>query len=118
MGDASHRSDIKKAGVRRCRNVPFRPLCRAYETEQEPASISYAVRRIFEAEQEFEDGPLSHHPTRIHEQPHGYLKNMIEAIANSKLNRMQRELELRGTRYDRANDSWIARNSQPSEHSR
>jgi hypothetical protein len=32
-----------------------------------------------------------------------YLKAMIEAVANSKLRRMERELELRGIRYDRAN---------------
>ena len=30
-----------------------------------------------------------------------YFKNMIEAIANSKLRRMERELELRGIRPDR-----------------
>jgi hypothetical protein len=48
---------------------------------------------------------------------HGYLKNMIEAIANSKVRRMQRELELRGIRYDRASDSWITRHSQPTERS-
>jgi hypothetical protein len=35
----------------------------------------------------------------------GYLKNMIEAIANSKLRRMQRELELRGVRFDRSSDN-------------
>jgi hypothetical protein len=48
----------------------------------------------------------------------GYLKNMIEAIANAKLRRMQRELELRGIRYDRPNDSSVARKSQPTERSR
>ena len=40
----------------------------------------------------------------------GYLKNMIEAIANAKLRRMERELELRGIRFDRANDNWVTRN--------
>ena len=39
----------------------------------------------------------------------GYLKNMIEAIANSKLRRMQRELELRGVRFDRSSDHWVPR---------
>jgi hypothetical protein len=39
----------------------------------------------------------------------GYLKNMIEAIANSKLRRMQRELELRGVRFDRSNDHCVTR---------
>ena len=40
----------------------------------------------------------------------GYLKNMIEAIANSKLRRMERELELRGIRLDRASNDWVTRN--------
>ena len=40
----------------------------------------------------------------------GYLKNMIEAIANSKLRRMERELELRGIRFDRPNNNWVTRN--------
>jgi hypothetical protein len=34
---------------------------------------------------------------------------MIEAIANSKLRRMQRELELRGVRFDRSSDNWVTR---------
>ncbi len=37
----------------------------------------------------------------------GFLKNMI---ANSKLRRMERELELRGIRLDRANNDWVTRN--------
>jgi hypothetical protein len=48
----------------------------------------------------------------------GYLKNMIEAIANAKLRRMERDLELRGIRYDRPNDSWETRKSRPAERSR
>jgi len=47
----------------------------------------------------------------------GYLKTMIEAIANAKLRRMARELELRGIRYDQPNDSWVARKSRPTERS-
>ena len=39
----------------------------------------------------------------------GFLKNMIEAIANSKLRRMQRELELRGIRLDRLSNDWVVR---------
>ena len=39
----------------------------------------------------------------------GYLKNMIEAIANSKMRRMERELELRGIRFDRRNDNSATR---------
>ena len=48
----------------------------------------------------------------------GYLKNMIEAIVNAKLRRMERELELRGIRCDRPNESRETRTSQPADHSR
>ena len=41
----------------------------------------------------------------------GYLKNLIEAIANAKLRRMERELELRGIHFDRADDNGMTRNS-------
>jgi len=44
----------------------------------------------------------------------GFLQNMIESIANSKLRRMERELELRGIRLDRANNNWVTRNPDPS----
>jgi hypothetical protein len=40
----------------------------------------------------------------------GYFKNMIEAISNAKLRRMERELELRGIRFDRPSNNWVARN--------
>jgi hypothetical protein len=39
----------------------------------------------------------------------GYFKNMIEAIANSKIRRMEHELELRGIGFDRRNDNWVTR---------
>jgi hypothetical protein len=45
----------------------------------------------------------------------GYFRNMIEAIANSKMRRMQRELELRGIRYDRSDNDWVERKTQPAE---
>lgn len=48
----------------------------------------------------------------------GFLRNLIAAIADSKIRRMQRELGLRGIRYDRPNDNWVTRNSGPTEHSR
>jgi hypothetical protein len=48
----------------------------------------------------------------------GFLKNLIATIADSKMRRMQRELGLRGIRYDRPNDNWVTRNSGPAEHSR
>jgi hypothetical protein len=43
----------------------------------------------------------------------GYFRSMIEAIANSKLRRMERELELRGIRFDRPNR--VARKSRTKE---
>ena len=45
----------------------------------------------------------------------GYFKTMIEAIASAKLRRIERELEFRGYRFDRPNNNWVARKSQPTE---
>ena len=45
----------------------------------------------------------------------GYFSTMIEAIANSKLRRMERELELRGIRFDRSSESWVTGKSHPAE---
>jgi hypothetical protein len=39
---------------------------------------------------------------------------MIEAIANSKLRRVERELELRGIGLDRASNNWVTRDPGPS----
>ena len=47
----------------------------------------------------------------------GYLQTMIEAIANSKLRRMERDLELRGIRFKR-NESRETPTSRPADHSR
>ena len=47
----------------------------------------------------------------------GYLKTMIDAIASAKVRRMQRELALRGIRYDPLNNRWVVRKSQPTERS-
>jgi hypothetical protein len=47
----------------------------------------------------------------------GYFKNMIEAIANSKMRRMERELELRGIRLDRLSNDRVVR-TEPTERSR
>jgi hypothetical protein len=48
----------------------------------------------------------------------GCLKSMIEVIANSKLRRMEREVELHGIRRDRLNDNPVALKSRPAELSR
>ncbi|MDB5583163.1 MAG: hypothetical protein JWR80_8339 [Bradyrhizobium sp.] len=60
--------------------------------------------------------------TRVHlrsaaRRINGYFRDMIEAIASSKLRRMKRELELRGTRYGRPGNEWVARAIQPAERS-
>jgi hypothetical protein len=140
-------------------------LCRGYKKEQEAASISYAVIRIFEPiarnvswrwrckmarllagddkyrDLTYDDGYRSYlitrrdppwdyrfgrtHGKRFRVHAHsalrrvnGYFKTMIEAIANSKLRRMKRELELRGIRFDRSNDNWVTRKPQPTERLR
>jgi len=54
------------------------------------------------------------HARRALRRVNGYFRNLIETIANSKVRRMERELELRGIRFDRANDSWVTRNPGPS----
>ena len=48
----------------------------------------------------------------------GYLKTMVEAIANAKLRRMERELELRGIRFDRSSQSYVARQTPAAGRSR
>jgi hypothetical protein len=45
----------------------------------------------------------------------GYFKSVVEAIANSKLRRMEGELELRGIRFDRQSDGRVTRKSGPTE---
>ena len=100
---------------------------------REIASISYAARRIFgfnrsccELTVEMQDGSFDHErrlpvwpdPWQTRQRPraalgrvNGFLKNMIEAIANSKMRRIERELELRGYRFDRFNNDWVSCNS-------
>ena len=46
----------------------------------------------------------------------GYLKTMIEAIADSKVRRMRRDLALRGIHFDPHGNSWVVRDSVPREH--
>ena len=48
----------------------------------------------------------------------GYFASVIEAIANAKLRRMERELELRGIRFDRSNESRVEGKSRPTERQR
>jgi len=48
----------------------------------------------------------------------GYLKTMIEAIADSKVRRMRRDLALRGIHFDSHRNNWVVRDSAPRDHSR
>ena len=48
----------------------------------------------------------------------GYLTNMIEAAADAKLRRMERELELRGIRFERSDDHWPAAPSPSARENR
>ena len=48
----------------------------------------------------------------------GCLKTMIEAIADSKVRRMRRDLELRGIRFDPQGNNWVVRHSGPMERSK
>ena len=48
----------------------------------------------------------------------GYLKTMIEAIADSKVRRMRRDLELRGIRFDPQGHNWVVHQSGPMERSK
>jgi hypothetical protein len=47
----------------------------------------------------------------------GYFRSVIEAIANAKLRRMERELELRGIRLSRSSESCATRESGPNGRS-
>jgi hypothetical protein len=57
------------------------------------------------------------HARRALRGANSYLRSMVEAIANSKLRRMERELELRGIRLDRPTNDWMVRKSEPAERS-
>jgi hypothetical protein len=48
----------------------------------------------------------------------GCLKTMIEAIADSKVRRMRRDLALRGIQFDPHANNWVVRDSGPREHAR
>jgi hypothetical protein len=47
------------------------------------------------------------HGRSILNRVNGYLKTLIEAVANAKLRRMRRELELRGVRLDQLDEAWM-----------
>ncbi len=43
----------------------------------------------------------------------GYLKRLIDRIADAKMRRMLRELELRGIHYDLENEAWDTGSQRP-----
>ena len=43
----------------------------------------------------------------------GYLTRLIDRIADAKMRRMLRELELRGIYYDRENEDWDTGSQRP-----
>ena len=47
----------------------------------------------------------------------GWLKTLIEAIGNSKMRRIERELEFHGIRLDPHRNNWTGRKSGPTEPS-
>ena len=55
------------------------------------------------------------HARRALRRMNGYWKSTIEAMVNSKLRRMERELELRGIRFDQSNESWVVRKPRPAD---
>ena len=38
----------------------------------------------------------------------GYLSSFVEAVADAKMRRVRRELELRGIRFEQSDEVWIA----------
>jgi len=48
---------------------------------------------------------------RVLGRANGFLKKVIEAIADSKTRHIARELELRGYRYDRSGHDWMPSDS-------
>ena len=158
MGVASHKREISVLGIDGAAADPGGPLCLAYERQYEGASISYAVRRIFEpaaqcelpyrlpwsskmvrtltSDDQYRGSSRGHenrsslggyrfgrargthgHGRAALSRVSGYLKTVIEAVANSKLRRMERELELRGIHRDRAYENWM-RQAPPAERQR
>ena len=51
---------------------------------------------------------------RVFARVNGFLKRLIEAIAASKMRRIERELELRGYRYDHSGHHWMPYDSGPA----
>ena len=45
----------------------------------------------------------------------GYFRSMIEAIADAKLRRMERELELHGIRFDQSSEVWVVRKPRSTD---
>jgi len=98
------------AGDEKYRDVIYDDDYRSYLTAQSDAPGDYRFGRT-------QGKRVRVHARTVLRRVNGYFKTMIEAVANAKLRRMARELELRGIRYDQPNDSWVAHKSQPTERS-
>jgi hypothetical protein len=82
----------------------------------------YLITRSQSAD-DYRFGRSQRRRTRVHARKalrhvSGYFRTMIEAIANAKVRRMERELELRGIRLDRSNNDWVAPKLRPTEPGR
>jgi hypothetical protein len=84
---------------------------RSYLTAQRDAPLGYRFGRT-------QRKRVRVHARTALRRANGFFKTMIEAIANSKLRRMERELELRGIRFDRSGNDWVTRKFQRTERSR
>ena len=85
------------------RDLTYDEACRWYLITRTDPPSDYRFGRVHRKR-------LRVHARTALRRVNGYLQTMIEAIANSKLRRMERELELRGIRLDRANNDWVTRN--------
>ena len=69
-----------------------------YGNESEPHLPCYRFGRSWEKS--------GHGRSAVH-RANRYLKSLIQSIADAKLRRMRRELELHGIQFDGADEEWI-----------
>src|SRR5262245_37796770 len=84
------------------RSISAGHICRGYEVVSAAASISYAPASIFRwygSQEPAWRSNMSRRGLAALNRANSYLKSVIEAIAEDKVRRLQRELALRGVRY-------------------
>lgn len=96
------------AGDEKCRDLIRDDDDRSYLMAQRVAAGDYRFGRTRQKR-------VRVHARSALRRVNGYFASMIEAIANAKLRRRERELELRCIRFDRPNESWVAGESRPIE---